>query len=509
MNNTNQMQQRIAPYAHLFRISHWILAAGMIFLIFSGYGIHSVSMPSWSLLGRYPSFYPIFRAIYWHKIVGIVFAPASIIALIYFFPKVKNLKLSNSRKIANILIVVSGVVSTVTSLGLIYTNIPAPLYHACRFLHALSGMLVAPLSLLTHIYLAVFKYFRLLVPSFAPFRQSRWLQLIWLAIGLAISWCLFTRYLPYHSSLSVLTAQKISQSVSSADKIATLPWHTARPLEMQLVNGVGFDFGVTRAGIKALYNNEYLYMTIQWKDSVYNRIYRPWIKTDTGWMHLNPGGSDEIIYNEDKIAIIYPIKKDADFQRHGCAIYCHNDGKSGYGFHWTPENRLVDVWHWKSVRMDPIGYVDDQYWLGMGKATTEKNGRYGDPGEQGYANNMVEGISHPMMLPASMDAINMGALPQSKAEIYTKTAADRFPVGSEIPGIIISEPEGDRADVQCHSTYENNTWTVRLMRKLDTASRYDVIFKPGEEYDFTMAAFDHSARRHAYNNQAYRLYLEK
>ena len=111
------------------------------------------------------------------------------------------------------------------------------------------------------------------------------------------------------------------------------------------------------------------------------------------------------------------------------------------------------------------------------------------------------------MLPTGIDAETMGALILSKAEVYTKTAADRLPVGSVIPGALISEAKGDRADVRCRSAYENNTWTLQIVRKMDTGSPYDVIFRPGHEYDFTIAAFDHTAHRHAYNHQVYRLYF--
>ena len=89
MNAQVQRKQKKTAYAHLFRLSHWLLGAGMLFLIFSGYGIHSVSMPSWAVFERYPSFYPILRIIHWHTIAGIIFAPASIIALMFFLPKIK------------------------------------------------------------------------------------------------------------------------------------------------------------------------------------------------------------------------------------------------------------------------------------------------------------------------------------------------------------------------------------------------------------------------------------
>jgi hypothetical protein len=101
----------------------------------------------------------------------------------------------------------------------------------------------------------------------------------------------------------------------------------------------------------------------------------------------------------------------------------------------------------------------------------------------------------------------MGALLKSKAVIYTSEAAAEFPVGSTVPGVIVSPISGDRGDIKSYATYENNMWTLRIMRRLDTGSEYDVIFEPGQKYDFALAAFDHNAFRHAYSHQVYRLYL--
>ena len=509
MDNTTQEKQKKTSYAHLFRLCHWLLGGGILFLIFTGYGIHSVSMPVWSVFDHYPSFFPGLRAIYWHKVIAIIFAPAAIISLIFFLPKIKTIKLNNLRRIATILLLGSAMVCVITSLGLLYTA-PAWLYHICRFLHAVCGMIIAPIALLIHIYLALFKYFPLLIQSFAPFRQSRWPQVLWLFVGLVLSWALFTRFINYHSGLNDLTAIKITEAVSEANQIDSLPWDKAEPLKARLVNGVGFDFGVTDATVKALYNNEYVYMKIEWRDNVYNRTYRDWIKTETGWMQLNPGGSDEIIYNEDKFAFLFPINNDTTFRQYGCAIYCHNNQKTGRGQHWAYSDSSVDKWHWKSVRMDPMGYVDDKYWKGEGKVDPTKEARIADPGEGGYANNKVKGVNNPIMLPSTVDAIVMGALLQSKSEIYTKAAAEKFPVGFSVPGVIISfNAEGDRADIKCWSTYdyENEKWILRIMRKMDTRSEYDVIFKPGQKYDFTVVAFDHNANRHSYNQEVYRLYF--
>jgi hypothetical protein len=495
-------------YAHLFRISHWLLGIGMLLLILSGYGIHSVGMPSWAVFERYPSFYPGLRIIHWHKIIGIIFAPATIVALVFFLPKMKKIKLGNLRRLATIFLLGAAVACVITSLGLIYTNTPDWLYHLCRVIHAVCGMIIAPVSILIHIYLALFKYFRLLVQSFAPFRKSNWPQVTWLLLGLVLSWGIVTRSINHYLDINKLTANKITESVSDAKQIDSLPWDKTESIKAKLVNGVGFDFGVTDTKLKALYNDEYIYMKVQWTDDVYNRDYRPWIKTQKGWVQMNPGGADEVIYNEDKIAFVFPINEDTEFQRYGCSVYCHNNQKTGRGQHWTSKDNPVDIWHWKSVRMDPIGHIDDKYWLGKGEISEDQEARHGDPGDGGYGNNRIKGVSHPIMLPATVDAVVSGALFQSKAGIYTKTAAERFPIGSVVPGVIVYNAKGDRADIKCYSTYENNMWTLRIMRKLDTGSKFDVIFKAGQKYDFTLAAFDHNANRHSYNHEVYKLHLK-
>lgn len=506
MSITNKRKK--TSYAHLFRLSHWLLGIGMILLIFTGYAVHSVSMPAWSVIEGYPTFFPAFRMIFWHKIIGIIFAPASIIGLIFFVRKMKKINIRNLRRVATLLLIGAGVACTVTSLGLIYSNIPSWLYHSCRFIHSVSGMIIAPIAILIHIYMALVRFRPLLVAAFAPLRQGRWSQVVWILVGLIISWGVFTRFINVHTDLNLLTALKINESVSEAKELDTLPWDLADTLDAKLVNGVGFDFGVTETSLKAFHNGEYIFMKIQWIDDVYNRIYRPWLKTETGWMHLNPGGSDEKIYNEDKFAVMFPIKQNSQFRQYGCAIYCHNNKEFSHGHHWAPKDKAVDMWHWKSVRTDPMGNVDDKYWAGEEEFST-KEARHGDPGSGGYNNNLVKGIDHPMMVPSSLDANIFGAMLESKSEIYTKTASARFPVGSVVPGVIINDLDGDRADVKCHSSYENNMWTLWIMRKLDTKSEYDVIFEQGQKYDFAVAAFDHNAMWHSYNQQVYSLYIEQ
>jgi len=96
-----------------------------------------------------------------------------------------------------------------------------------------------------------------------------------------------------------------------------------------------------------------------------------------------------------------------------------------------------DVWHWKASRTDPVGYIDDKYWLGMDPDEKE-GGRKADPKESGgYVKNISEDGTTPGWLPSSDDAVLQGAILKSGAEPYSEDKSSEFAVGTEIPGIVI------------------------------------------------------------------------
>jgi hypothetical protein len=44
-------------------------------------------------------------------------------------------------------------------------------------------------------------------------------------------------------------------------------------------------------------------------------------------------------------------------------VTCHaGEANKAYGNKYTQsEGEIGDIWHWKSVRSNPEGYIDDQY----------------------------------------------------------------------------------------------------------------------------------------------------
>jgi len=71
--------------------------------------------------------------------------------------------------------------------------------------------------------------------------------------------------------------------------------------------------------------------------------------------------------NDDKIGLAFEIDADTssefgDFADVGCFAACHNIGTAEEPeLDMRPETGKVDIWHWKTSRSEPVGYVNDQF----------------------------------------------------------------------------------------------------------------------------------------------------
>jgi len=494
------------PYSHLFRITHWLLSLVTLVLIYTGVAVHCLARPDWSFVSAYPALLLDGRVLFWHLLAGTIFAPTVVIAAVIFFSTRRKVKFLSWRWIANVFLLVGGLGCVISMLGLIYTDIPMWLYHLSRATHAICGMFIIPLALLLHIVRALTKHFRLLVPVYAPLRQANWLKLAWIPATIVIAFLVIAQTPSRMTSARVLTAKKIDVAPANLEAVPDLPWDDAKALELTLVNGSGHAKGISRVCLKAFRNDEHLFVKASWTDRGRSRNYWPWLKTEDGWRKLLTSSTDEQVYYEDKFSMIFPIEPDPLFTAYGCAIYCHTEAGS-YGNKGAA--RKVDVWHWKASRTGVMNYADDKHWLGH-DTTLHDVGRIADPKTGGGdAKNNSEDKTTPAFLPASPGASRHGALVRAEAVPYSEELAAKIPAGVLIPGTVVARALGDRGDVAALAQHSDEGWTLYLMRKLDTGSEHDVIFEPGGTYDFACAAFDHAAKRHAYNQQVYRLVIEQ
>lgn len=115
--------------------------------------------------------------------------------------------------------------------------------------------------------------------------------------------------------------------------------------------------------LRAAHDGTNLYILADWNDTNFNVDRRRWLfngPTDP----LKPGESADgwtSQLNDDKIGLAFEIDAASSefgtFAEVGCAASCHNTGAE---LDMRPAAGKVDVWHWKTSRSEPVGYVADQ-----------------------------------------------------------------------------------------------------------------------------------------------------
>jgi hypothetical protein len=282
-------------------------------------------------------------------------------------------------------------------------------------------------------------------------------------------------------------------------------WAKAQALKVELTGGANLVNGETTGTLKAVYTADTLYMLVQYKDPTNSGRRVPFQKqADGSWKQVidpqDKGGDNNLTY-EDKWAMIWPIDNSVKgFDDQGCAVLCHEgEGKPLGNKYSRQAGEIADMWHMKSARTIPMGYIDDQY-VDHTRYDAEKSpnaGRKSDPGTQTgeyTALKLVNG--KPPFMNKDGKPANAGG------SYYIKRGdevpfVDNFKPGDEIAAHISNPLLGDRADIKAVNKWDNGVVTTVLSRKLQTGSKFDVQFDPSKRYAFGWAVFDNAAVRHA------------
>ncbi len=505
-------------YPQLFRIVHWLLAISGIVLFVTGLSLHATARPDWSLTaGTLPEFLLAGPVLQYHLLAAAIFAPSLIATLFVCMVNWKRWKLTHY------FLVFGGLVSISSALVLLWPTGSTEVYVIDRLAHTIAGLVVFPLAYVWHVITGLTKYYKHLVPAFNPLADANWGQTACF-VPLAIAcWLFMFNVVPIMPTTRTLEAIAVPEAEADADNFALLLWEKTKPLNIELANGVGFDKGRTRVTLRAMYDEEYLFVKAVWDDPTEDRRYNPWQKTAQGWKQLKAPTQDEYTFYEDKFSLIFPIQQSSHYNVYGCTATCHANPDQGYGH--KESAYPIDVWHWKSTRTDPNNQVDDKFWSTV-EPENKDYGRFGDKKENGaeYAKNLSKDKSRPKMLPAKVTDLldpvvtRDGALildspdtPEEKKRLvaWSEEHANEFPIGTILPGMLTTPFVGSRGDVDCISEYADGQWTVYMRRKLDTGNEDDVVFTPGTKAAFNCAAFDHAAKRHAYAWPVYWLELKK
>ncbi len=248
--------------------------------------------------------------------------------------------------------------------------------------------------------------------------------------------------------------------------------------------------------MRAVYDDQYLYMAFKWEDQSWSVNPNQWLYTGGKWTHI-PN-------KEDSLSLLWDTDmgiEGFDLNKQGCEAACHSEVfKTGAG-----ENG--DLWQWTSGRTNPSKLTPDEGWMDDMSLTEtgivpdaftgkvwEMNSKYAHDGNEStvpYTDGDLPKWKEGSPPPNRDDEKNFlfYGFEQEIDDHYT------FDDGTALPGYLLRRPppEQDRVDVFAKAAYDggNKIWTLEVKRALDTGNENDVIFDDLlVDYNFGLAIFD-------------------
>ena len=313
-------------------------------------------------------------------------------------------------------------------------------------------------------------------------------------------------------------------------------WRLASRVVVPTQQGANLDgAGQSYVEMRAVHDGTNAYFSFVWEDPTRSLKHLPLQKGKEGWHVLQQGfdTGDAIAYFEDKLAVLLVgayalIPGDRTFHAGRQPLADKPATLSGRGMHYTTDGGYADMWQWHASTGGMRGWVDDTHFGPPAEATvTQKAGQSAykggfapDPGssltELNFEKRGPGGYAEPITpkrLPkdarkAAEATIGMDLDPNygdSENSLWWLTAEDsvpysreqdaRIPIGTVIPGVLVSGAYGgDRAHIRGVARWASGRWSLELVRRLDTGSKYDTPIATGAY--MRVAVFDHTQSRH-------------
>ena len=226
-----------------------------------------------------------------------------------------------------------------------------------------------------------------------------------------------------------------------------------------------------------------------------------------------------------------------NFDKFGCFLTCHNVSRhmpewvsaSGHdGKYIDPAEApgvaeftpVLDLWHWRAARSNPIGRADDQHIISLNfvdSSSGDDGGRKGDDGASVFTSqNIVNGVSEFLLDPDTTsgkfafawdnfwetpfyymvkdNAEQVGPLAPNPGTIaYADALALGYAPteGDTVPRRILRAGTGSRADITAYGTTFNpetpdssyGVWNVQMQRAMNTGNGDDIALVDGQVYE--------------------------
>jgi hypothetical protein len=313
-------------------------------------------------------------------------------------------------------------------------------------------------------------------------------------------------------------------------------------------DGANLPSGETRVEMRAVHDGQYVYFLFEWRDNTRSQKHLPLVKAAAGWRvsQVDFLRANEDVFYEDKFAVMLsnnnPLAAAQSVHLGKHPLSGQPGSSAGRGLHYTDDGSILDLWQWKSVRSNPHGQADDDF-FGPPKLAPPQTprefrkdrdgyfrrftaGYKKDPPTtwNGYAMNwevFQEGIVKPRRLPKNADDLDELDLRSLSPDVsdegqwwmewndtkpYLKEH-DHYTVGTIMPAVLIKTPlTGDRGDVEAKGGWKDGRWSLEMKRLLDTGSKYDIPMT--DKTYLWVSVFDHTQTRHSRHLRPVRIRLE-
>ncbi len=283
---------------------------------------------------------------------------------------------------------------------------------------------------------------------------------------------------------TILTAERTQEVILIDGFTNEGSWDGARELVTLAKDG---SIGNVDVSIKALYDDEYVYFFVSWKDPTESVVKEVWRFNGSDWT------SSE---DEDRLSFIWNVGASINgFDIAGCGMLCHGDR-----MHTNAPEEKGDVWHWKAARSNPLGFIDDGWIDNTIDPDYTHEAReaalHSDSGSSMYVKNMVEDGTGPRWFSptpgASSDPRFLFKSELDNGIVKEIEDAD-IGVGLLVPAYILNAPNGSRGDIIATGVWGDGKWNLEFKRRLKTNNEDDVQFDTTMIYRFGIAVMDNTA----------------
>ena len=293
----------------------------------------------------------------------------------------------------------------------------------------------------------------------------------------------------------VLTSKKVNSAPADA---GSSQWSEAKESKIALTGAGSVEGKSLLLSAKSVYTSDQIFFRFEWADKDKTLNKNRWKNNNGKWSKFKG--------DEDRLGVVWEINRIDKFATKGCAVFCHNESKNEKEWYYavSSSKEKADMWHWKSVRSNPVGYTEDGY-VTTNPSKKPEEGRKRDAGSGKAKSNQTKDKSGPafMQNPSVSPSVEDALLVSEAVEIKAGTVLQN---GQEIPGYMLNtEWTGSFADVKTKGVWKNGNWTLMMSRKLDTGNSDDIQFNTRKRYPFAVAVFDNAHEHNSYNSEPLKL----